>query len=85
MAMTALHAKELSSLVVGNDEARAEPLIHLIAGMTDARGDPQRDAVRTEVLRHLYAQTEDFRHHFRNYLEAATPAEGVIQTSTSAS
>lgn len=81
--LSATRALELTSLVIDNDLTRVEPMIELLAGMTDARGDPLKVAIREIVLDSLYCKTADARHH-RRLFTGEEPVGEVIQANFSA-
>lgn len=76
-------AVELSSRMVRNNEENADPMIELILGLTDDKGDAMQSAIRAAVLQSLYCQTEDFRMHFRAYI--GEDVAGVIESTASLS
>ncbi len=82
--MTATYALQLTEKIVRDNDTIAEPLIELLAGITNPRGDPLLDSLITEVLKNLYTRTEDFRTNFRNYL-AEHQSEQLTQTSAATS
>lgn len=74
----------LTSRIMQNDDTIAEPLLELLAGMTNPRGDPLADSIRIEVLKAVYSKTEDFRTNFRNYI-GEHESEQLTQTSAATS
>lgn len=82
--LSIVEALALSSLVILNNREAVEPLIKLLVGMTDPRGDPLRVAVREAVLDSLYSKTEDARFH-RRCFTGEHQDEKVIQANFSAS
>ena len=77
-------ALALASRIMQNDDSIAEPLLELLTGITNPRGDPKADSVRIEVLKAVYSRTEDFRTNFRKYIGDYEP-EQLTQTSAATS
>jgi hypothetical protein len=77
-------ALQLTSSIMQNDDTIAEPLFKLVAGITNPRGDPLADSVRIEVLKAVYSRTEDFRTHFRNYIDEQTKTIEQINPTSDA-
>jgi hypothetical protein len=82
--MTATYALQLTNRVLRDDDTIAEPLLELLVGVTNPRGDPVVDSLRTEVLKNLYTRTDHFRSNFRSYL-AKHENQQVTQTSAATS
>lgn len=83
--MTTSEALELTSRIIRDDEALVEPLMKLLAGIYDARGDPNTQAaIRREVLCSLYSRTDDCKQHLQHFLGDERD-DGVIPATSSAS
>ncbi len=80
--MTATYYLELASMIIQDYQGAVEPILKLLAGITDPRGDPRIAALRKEVLRRFYCASEDCEGHFRNFIG---DADEVSQTSSSTS
>jgi len=67
-SFTLARAKRLAENVVKDDDTHVDDLIELLV-RTTGKLDAKKRAVRDEVLKTLYAQTEHFRNGFREYMQ----------------
>ena len=67
-SFTLARAKRLAENVVRDDDTHVDDLIELLV-RTGGKLDTKKKAVRDEVLKTLYCQTEHFRNGFREYIE----------------
>lgn len=84
-SFTLAHAVDLSNRLIKDNDDNADPAIELILGLTPSEGDALYLAIRSEVLKNLYAHTDDFKKHFRDYIGEEPTTAGVIMTSASTS
>lgn len=57
-AMTSAQAQELARLITKNDPEAVRPLIQLIYGLRESRGDPAIESLMSDVIGTLYIKTE---------------------------
>lgn len=64
---------ELAARITRDDPALVEPLMELIAVVSDPNGDAGRYGLAEECLKLLYMRTEHFERGFRDFMERSKP------------
>lgn len=67
-SLTLARARKLAENIVRDDDTHVDDLIELFV-KTAGKLDAKKKAVRDEVLKTWYGQTEHFRNGFRGYIE----------------
>lgn len=62
-------AKKLAARIIKDDDAHVEELIELFVKTSNQNASAMTDAIRAEVLKTWYNQTQHYREGFRQYLE----------------
>jgi hypothetical protein len=81
--MTATYYLELADGIIRDHQGAIEPVLKILAGITDSRGDPRIAALRKTILKRFYCYTEDCDSHFNEFI--GDGQDEVTQTSSSTS
>lgn len=66
--LTLARAKKLAEDVIKDNDAHAEDLIELFVKTADQKANATTKAIRTEILKTWYNQTDHYRDGFREFV-----------------
>jgi hypothetical protein len=67
-SLTLARARKLAADIIKDNDAHAEELIELFVRTGDQKVSATKKAIRTEILKTWYNQTEHFREGFRDFI-----------------
>lgn len=81
--MTATYYLELADGIIREHQGAIVPVLKILAGITDSRGDPRIAALRKVILKKFYCETEDCKSHFEEFIADEDEDEDEVSQPSS--